>query len=117
MNTYFFTFFISITILVNTFQTQVETNKDFKLITYKTEEGGAIEASFFDGGKELAVVFAHGAIFNKVSWYFMAEKIQSKGVASLSIDFRGYGNSKKWNLEQHGFRYFRCCSVFKRAEI
>jgi len=95
MNTYFFTLFVSINILVSTFQAHVKTNKDFKLITYKTEDGGTIEASFFDGGKELAVVFAHGAVFNKESWYFLCKKLQEKGVSSLSIDFRGYGNSKK----------------------
>jgi esterase/lipase len=71
-------------------------SNDFELITYPTEDNGVIEASFFKGtDRNLAVIFAHGAIFNKESWYFLAEKLQSKGIASLSIDFRGYGNSKK----------------------
>ena len=42
----------------------------------------------------MVVIFAHGAIFNKESWYFLAEKLQQKGIASLSIDFSGYGKSK-----------------------
>ncbi|WP_457610466.1 alpha/beta hydrolase family protein [Lutibacter sp.] len=67
----------------------------FKLVNYTTEDGGAIEASFFKASKKLVVIFAHGAVFNKESWYFMAEKLQKKGISSLSIDFRGYGNSKK----------------------
>ena len=71
-------------------------NSDYELITYPTEDNGVIEASFFKGGeRNLAVIFAHGAIFNKESWYFLAEKLQTKGISSLSIDFRGYGNSKK----------------------
>lgn len=69
----------------------------YKLISYTTEDGGVIEASFFEGDKDFVVLFAHGAIFNKESWYFMAERLQNVGVPSLSIDFRGYGNSKKGN--------------------
>ena len=75
---------------IQTFKSQ----ENFKLITYPTEDGGTIEASLFEGKKDLVVIFAHGAVFNKESWYFLAEKLQAKGVASLSINFRGYGNSK-----------------------
>jgi len=79
-----------------TMQSTMATINNFELITYKTSDNGVIEASFFRGtDRNLAVIFAHGAIFNKESWYFLAEKLQSKGIASLSIDFRGYGNSKK----------------------
>ncbi|WP_456460764.1 alpha/beta hydrolase [Lutibacter sp.] len=67
----------------------------FKLVNYVTEDGGSIEASFFKASNKLVVIFAHGAVFNKESWYFIAEKLQKKGISSLSIDFRGYGNSKK----------------------
>ena len=67
----------------------------YELITYKTEDGAIIEASFFEGDQDLVVIFAHGAIFNKESWYFMSEKLQKEGISSLSLDFRGYGNSKK----------------------
>jgi len=79
-----------------TTQSIMATSDGFELITYPTEDNGVIEASFFKGtDRNLAVIFAHGAIFNKESWYFLAEKLQDKGIASLSIDFRGYGNSKK----------------------
>jgi len=67
----------------------------FKLVNYHTEDGGTIEASFFKGNKKLVVIFAHGAIFNKESWYFIAEKLQKEGISSFCIDFRGYGKSKK----------------------
>lgn len=78
-----------------TFAFEISKNKEnFKLISYSTEDGGTVEASLFEGKKDLVVIFAHGAVFNKESWYFLAEKLQSKGIASLSIDFRGYGNSK-----------------------
>jgi alpha-beta hydrolase superfamily lysophospholipase len=64
-----------------------------ELVAFGTEDGGKIEASFFNAGNSKAVIFAHGAIFNKESWYFLAEAFQRKGVSALSIDFRGYGNS------------------------
>jgi esterase/lipase len=79
-----------------TIQSVTATSNGFELITYTTEDNGVIEASFFKGtDHNLVVIFAHGAIFNKESWYFLAEKLQNKGISSLSIDFRGYGNSKK----------------------
>ena len=71
------------------------TNDGFELITYTTEDGGIIEASFFKGDQDLVVIFAHGAIFNKESWYFLAQRLQKENMSSLSLDFRGYGNSKK----------------------
>ena len=39
------------------------------------------------------MIFALGAMFNKESWYFLAEAFLRNGVAALPIDFRGYGNS------------------------
>jgi alpha-beta hydrolase superfamily lysophospholipase len=84
-------FFLSVT----TYALKTSKNQDhFKLITFSTEDDGTIEASLFEGKKDLVIIFAHGAVFSKESWYFLAEKLQSKGIASLSIDFRGYGNSK-----------------------
>ncbi len=71
------------------------TNDGFELITYTTEDGGIIEASFFKGDQDLVVIFAHGAIFNKESWYFLAQRLQKENMSSLSLDFRGYGKSKK----------------------
>ena len=95
MNIYFVILFSGIITLTNAKKSPMEPKDHFKLITYKTEDGGTIEASLFEGNKDLAVVFAHGAIFNKESWYFLCEKLQDKGLTSLSIDFRGYGNSKE----------------------
>lgn len=66
----------------------------FELVTFDTPDGGRIEAAWFAAGKNKAVIFAHGAIYNKESWYFLARALQQKGVSSLAIDFRGYGNSK-----------------------
>jgi pimeloyl-ACP methyl ester carboxylesterase len=90
------------------------TKNNFTLITYQTEDGGTIEASFFDGGKDLAVIFAHGAVFNKESWYFMAEKLQSKGVSSLSLDFRGYGNSKTGTTTNKAFDILGAIDYLKK---
>lgn len=96
MNKYISLLFLSFFLLCFSTQSVMATSNDFELITYTTQDNGVIEASFFKGtDRQLAVIFAHGAIFNKESWYFLAEKLQGKGIASLSIDFRGYGNSKK----------------------
>lgn len=103
MKTYFFIFILSTSIGFGPYNVQVKTQNDFKLITYSTEDGGTIEASLFEGNKELAVIFAHGAIFNKESWYFLCEKLRDQGVTSLSIDFRGYGNSKKGSSDNMAF--------------
>ncbi len=70
-------------------------NEDFQLIKYNTRDGGTIEGAYFKGGDDLAVIFAHGAVFNKESWYFLNRRLQQQKVSSLSIDFRGSGNSKK----------------------
>jgi pimeloyl-ACP methyl ester carboxylesterase len=67
---------------------------DFELVKYTTEDGGSIEAAFFKASATKAVIFAHGAVFDKESWYFLAEKFQEQNVAGLAIDFRGYGKSK-----------------------
>lgn len=75
----------------------------FKLVNFKTEDGGTIEASLFEGTKDLAVVFSHGAVFNKESWYVLCEKLQAKGVTSLSLDLRGYGKSKKGNTNKMAY--------------
>ena len=65
----------------------------FELVNFDTGDGGKIEASYFNASNSRAVIFAHGAIFDKESWYFLAEEFQRKGISALSIDFRGYGNS------------------------
>ena len=76
---------------------------NFELITYKTEDAGLIEASFFEGDQGLAVIFAHGAVFNKESWYFLAERLQKEDISSLCIDFRGYGSSTKGTTDNKSF--------------
>jgi uncharacterized protein len=72
----------------------------FELVNFKTDDGGKIEASLFKAAGNEIVIFAHGAIFNKESWYFLAEEFQKKGVTALPIDFRGYGNSVAGNTDK-----------------
>ena len=98
-----FILLLSMFTIIDNWEVNKITKDDFKLITYKTEDDGHIEAALFEGKKDLAVIFAHGAIFNKESWYFMAEQLQSKSVSSLSIDFRGYGHSKKGSTDKKAF--------------
>lgn len=75
---------------------------EFTLVTFDTSDGGTIEAALFKADSAQVVVMAHGAVFNKESWYPLAKEIQAKGVDVLSIDFRGYGNSKaKRSSDKH----------------
>ena len=67
--------------------------QSYELVNFDTKDGGKIEASLFSANNSKVVVFAHGAIFDKESWYFLAEAFQRKGITALAIDFRGYGNS------------------------
>ena len=66
---------------------------DFVEETFETEDGVSIDASFFGGDKALAIVFAHGGVFDKESWYPLAEALQKEGYASLPLNFRGRGKS------------------------
>lgn len=66
----------------------------FEIVSFATKDGGEIEAAFFAADGETAAVLAHGAVFNKESWYPLALRLREVGVTALSIDFRGYGNSK-----------------------
>ena len=72
----------------------------YEIISFTTDDSCKIDAAFFEADKQKVVIFAHGAIFNKESWYFLAEKFQTLGISSLSIDFRGYGNSTNKNSNQ-----------------
>ncbi len=94
-NNFFYKVFMCLILMVFNIQISMTANDGFELISYTTEDGGVIEASYFEADKDLVVIFAHGAIFNKESWYFLAERLQKEGVSSISLDFRGYGNSKK----------------------
>lgn len=85
--------FALILVFLAALNSPLATAQHYELLEFGTEDSGKIEASFFYAGRANVVIFAHGAIFNKESWYFLAEAFQRKGVSSLSIDFRGYGNS------------------------
>jgi len=62
-------------------------------VSYVTTDGGEIYANYFHAGPR-AVVLAHGAIFNKESWQGLIENLLKNNISVLSIDFRGYGQSK-----------------------
>lgn len=87
---------LTIVLIFTANQKMMSQNKDFELVQFNPEDGGKIEAALFsaDSNSRRIIIYAHGAIFNKESWYFLAEEFQKQNIAGLSIDFRGYGNSK-----------------------
>jgi len=96
------------------FATSFANSKDkFELIEFTTEDGGSIQGALFKASTKKVVIFAHGAIFNKESWYFLAEKFQDQGVSALSIDFRGYGNSKSGSTNKKSYDILGAISYLK----
>lgn len=92
--------FFSVAVIISASISDISAQSKFELVHFSTEDGGEIEASLFKSEGKQIVIFAHGAIFNKESWYFLAEKFQQEGVSALPIDFRGYGNSKAGSSSQ-----------------
>jgi pimeloyl-ACP methyl ester carboxylesterase len=90
-------------------------NSKFKPITFKTTDDGLIHGSLLEAGKELCVVFAHGMVFNKESWYPVAEHFRQSGISSLSIDFRGYGNSKAGTSKELYFDILGATDFLKKS--
>jgi pimeloyl-ACP methyl ester carboxylesterase len=62
-------------------------------VSFPTADGGRVDADLYGQGTQ-AVVFAHGAIFNKQSWAPLAKRFAAAGFRALAIDFRGYGKSR-----------------------
>jgi alpha-beta hydrolase superfamily lysophospholipase len=82
---------------------QILSKDNFEKVSFTTEDGGTIQGSLFKASPQKVVIFAHGAIFDKESWYFLAERFQAQGVSALSIDFRGYGKSKSGSTNKKSY--------------
>lgn len=89
-----------VSITLGCMKTELPAQGEHKIVAYSTDDGGHIEAALFPANDEKIIIYAHGAVFNKESWYFLARQFQKVGVSSLCIDFRGYGNSTAPNLNQ-----------------
>lgn len=88
---------------------------NFQSITFKTTDNGIIQGSLFEADKKLCVVFAHGMVFNKESWYQVAGHFQKAGISSLSIDFRGYGTSKAGTSKELYFDILGAIDVLQKS--
>lgn len=64
-----------------------------EIVRFATKDGGRIKAALFAGKKDRAVILAHGAVFDKESWYPQARVFRKAGLTCLAIDFRSYGKS------------------------
>ena len=62
-------------------------------VSFPTRDGGLVHGLLYGMG-ERAVVLAHGGQFNKEEWEPQARVIAASGFRVLSIDFRGYGQSR-----------------------
>lgn len=58
----------------------------YDVVKIKTESGSESSAAYFKGTNGQAAIFVPGAVFDKESWFFLAERLQKKHVASLSLD-------------------------------
>lgn len=69
------------------------TSRILEMVSFGTADGGTIHADYYPAGGTMAVVLAHGAIFNKASWHELAGQLSANEIGVLAIDFRGYGQS------------------------
>ncbi len=58
----------------------------YEIVKISSGNEAECEAAYFQGNCGQIVVFVPGAVFDKESWYFLARRLQQKGVASLSLD-------------------------------
>ena len=59
---------------------------DYSIVKIKTEQGNVSSAAYFGGSNGQVVIFVPGAVYNKESWFFLAERLQKMNVASLPLD-------------------------------
>lgn len=59
---------------------------NYDTVKIKTEDGNQNLASYFDGKSGQAAIFVPGAVFNKESWFHLADRLQNLNIASLSLD-------------------------------
>ena len=59
---------------------------NFDTMKIRTENGNQNSAAYFRGKSGQAVIFVPGAVFNKESWFHLAERLQRLNIASLSLD-------------------------------
>jgi alpha-beta hydrolase superfamily lysophospholipase len=64
-----------------------------RVVTFPTEDGGAVTGHLYGRGKR-GVVLVHGGRYRKESWRQQANLLTDAGFRVLSIDLRGFGNSK-----------------------
>jgi pimeloyl-ACP methyl ester carboxylesterase len=62
-------------------------------VSFPTSDGGLVHADLYGKG-DRGVVLAHGGRFNKESWHKQALALEQAGFRVLSINFRGYGQSR-----------------------
>jgi hypothetical protein len=58
----------------------------YEKVAIKLKAGIENVAAYFDCKSKEAAIFVPGAVFNKESCFFIAERLQNLGVASLSLD-------------------------------
>ncbi len=63
-----------------------------EIINFQAPNQGDIEADFYRGPGNTALILAHGKAFDKDSWQEEARR-WSSGLSVLALNFRGYGDS------------------------
>jgi pimeloyl-ACP methyl ester carboxylesterase len=62
-------------------------------VFFPTDDGGRIQADIYGKGQN-GIILAHGGRFNKDSWTNQIGAFTNAGFRVLSLNFRGYGDSK-----------------------
>jgi len=64
-----------------------------ELVSFPSTDGGVVYGDVYGAG-EHAVVLVHGGRFDRTSWAEQARVLEKEGFLVLSIDLRGYGQSR-----------------------
>jgi len=89
--------------------------KQVRKVSFGTADNGKIFANIYGKGDH-AVVFAHGAVFNKESWDSLARELSAKGYRVLALDFRGYGKSVAGRKERALYEDILAAARYLRRE-
>lgn len=89
-------------------------------VKMEADDGFVLEASYYDPGKPgPGVLLLHQCNADRTMWDGIAERLKSTGLHVLSLDYRGYGGSKrgKVDIDTASRDQRRELGTFARADI
>ena len=98
-------FIFSIVWTQSLYAKQIDSSPNFQEIEISPKVGLPFKATIFPADSKRIAVFVPGSAFKKESWYELAEKLQQKGIAAISLDARSYSSIKNTLMYLHDNKY------------